>query len=139
MGNLDFKFTSINNIGQGFLEDKYTPVEVVHYFLNRIEKYDSELKSYATVMRVSALEAAEIATNEISNGKYRGPLHGIPIAVKDLCYTNGIKTMGGTAVLQDFIPDYDSTVVSNLKQAGAIILGKLNLTEGAMGLSLIHI
>ncbi len=133
MGNLDFKFTSINNIGQGFLEDKYTPVEVLHYFLNRIEKYDSELKSYATVMRVSALEAAEIATNEISNGKYRGPLHGIPIAVKDLCYTKGIKTMGGTAVLQDFIPDYDSTVVSNLKQAGAIILGKLNLTEGAMG------
>ena len=55
MENLDFKFTSINNIGKGFLEKKYTPLEVVRYFLNRIDKYDSELKSYATVMRVSAL------------------------------------------------------------------------------------
>ena len=94
MGNLDFKFTSIDELGQGFRENKYTPIEVVRYFLKQIDKYDSELKSYATVMEVSALGAAEIATNEIANGKYRGPMHGIPIAVKDLCYTNGVKTIG---------------------------------------------
>ena len=64
-------------------------------------------------------------------GKYRGPLHGVPIAVKDLCYTKGIRTMGGTAVRKDFVPDVDATVVSKLRAAGAVLLGKLNLSEGA--------
>ena len=68
-----------------------------------------------------------------TNGEDLGTLRGIPIAGKDLCFTKGTKTMGGTAVLEDFVPDFDSTVVSKLKAAGAILLGKLNLTEGAMG------
>ena len=133
MHDLNFKFASINDLAQGFRDNKYTPLDVVNYFLDRIDKYDGELKSYATVMRDSALESAKIATHEIASGKSRGFLHGIPIAVKDLCYTKGVNTMGGTAVLQDFIPTFDSTVVFKLKQAGAIIIGKLNLTEGAMG------
>jgi amidase len=79
------------------------------------------------------LAAAARAEGEIHAGKYRGPLHGVPIGVKDLCYTRGVRTMGGTAVLRDFVPDVDAAVVTRLQDAGAIILGKLNLTEGAMG------
>lgn len=94
---------------------------------------DGRLKSYATVMTEHALTAARIAEREIQSKKYRGPLHGIPIAVKDLCYTKGVRTMGGLGVLADFAPDYDATVVTKLNEAGAILLDKLNLTEGAMG------
>ena len=69
---------------------------------------------------------------EIAAGPYRGPLHGVPVAVKDLCYTKGVPTMGGTPVLRGFVPDVDGTVVAKLRSAGAVILGKLNFTEGAM-------
>ncbi len=101
--------------------------------LDRIDSIDRRLKSYATVMGEHALAAARGAEQEIHSGNYRGPLHGIPIAVKDLCYTKGIRTMGGSGVLADFVPDYDATAVSRLEASGAVLLGKLNLTEGAMG------
>ena len=84
-------------------------------------------------MADQALAAAELADQELAEKKYRGPLHGIPIAVKDLCFTKGIRTMGGTALLADHIPNEDATVVTRLAEAGAVLLGKLNLTEGAMG------
>ena len=100
--------------------------------LDRIAAVDPKLKSYATVMREQALEAAKRAEEEIRAGNYRGPLHGVPIAVKDLCYTKGVRTMAGTSIYANFIPDHDATVVTKLRQAGAVLLGKLNLTEGAM-------
>jgi amidase len=109
-----------------------SPVELTRMMLDRISKVDKVLRSYATVTSERALDAARKAEEEISSGNYRGALHGIPIAVKDLCYTKGTRTMGGLAVLRDFVPDYDATVVSRLKDAGAVLLGKLNLTEGAM-------
>jgi amidase len=74
---------------------------------------------------------AEAAARDIAAGKYRGALHGVPVGVKDLCYTKGVRTMGGTAALKDFVPAYDATVVTRLRAAGAVILGKLNLSEGA--------
>ena len=82
-------------------------------------------------MGEEAREAARAAEREIAAGKYRGPLHGVPIGVKDLCYTKGVRTMGGAAVRKDFVPDFDATVVSRLRDAGAVVLGKLNLSEGA--------
>jgi amidase len=82
-------------------------------------------------MQDQALADARAAAHEIQAGKYRGPLHGVPIAVKDLCYTKGVRTMGGSAVHRDFVPDFDATVVSRLRAGGAVLLGKLNLTEGA--------
>jgi amidase len=100
--------------------------------LDRIGAVDARLSSYATVMAEQAMAAAAEAEREINAGKYRGPLHGVPIAVKDLCYTRGVRTMAGAAVLKDFVPDEDATVVRKLRDAGAVILGKLNLTEGAM-------
>jgi amidase len=80
-----------------------------------------------------AMRAARLADDEIRRGNYIGPLHGVPIAVKDLCFTNGVRTMGGCKVMENHIPVFDATVVSRLASAGGVILGKLNLTEGAMG------
>lgn len=109
-----------------------SPVEVTRALLERIDKLDGHLKSYATVTAELALAQAAQAEREIGNGTYRGPLHGVPVAVKDLCFTKGIRTMGGCAVLADHVPDHDATVVARLREAGAVLLGKLNLTEGAM-------
>jgi amidase len=108
-----------------------SPVDLTKHMLDRIAKADPVLKAYATVMADSAMAEARAATREIAAGQYRGPLHGVPIGVKDLCYTKGVRTMGGTAALEDFIPNYDATVVSRLRGSGAVILGKLNLSEGA--------
>jgi amidase len=83
-------------------------------------------------MADEARAAAKAADEEMRQGRNRGPLHGVPIAVKDLCYTKGTRTMGGTPVYADFVPDEDATIVKKLKHAGAVIVGKLNLTEGAM-------
>jgi amidase len=78
-----------------------------------------------------AIADAEKATSEIAAGRYRGPLHGVPIGIKDLCYTKGVRTMGGLAVRRDFVPSEDATVVTRLRTAGAVVLGKTNLSEGA--------
>ena len=108
-------------------------VELTQSLLKRIESLDGSQKSYATVMADQALAAAEQADQELEEKKYRGPLHGVPIAVKDVCFTKGVRTMGAAAVLADHIPNEDATVVTRLAEAGAVLLGKLNLTEGAMG------
>jgi amidase len=113
-------------------EGQISPVELTEILLARIDSIDGQLMSYATVMSEQAMEAARKAEQEIQAGNYKGPLHGIPIAVKDLCFTAGTRTMGGLKVLRDFVPDYDATVVHKLREAGAVILGKLNLTEGAL-------
>jgi amidase len=99
--------------------------------LDRIAKVNPRLKSYATVMSEHALADASAALQEIQAGRYRGPLHGVPITIKDLCYTQGVRTMCGAAVLKNFVPAFDSTVVAKLRTAGAVVLGKLNLSEGA--------
>ena len=88
-----------------------SPVEVTEHMLRRIERLDGKLKSYATVTGDLAMSQAKQAEAEIAAGNYRGHLHGVPIAVKDLCYTTGIRTMGGCKVLSDFVPDFDATVV----------------------------
>lgn len=110
-----------------------SPVEVTEAMLQRIENLDGKYKSYATVMAGQAEAAAKTAETEIAAGQYRGPLHGVPFAVKDLCFTAGVRTMGGSKVYIDHVPTFDATVVTRLNAAGAVPLGKLNLTEGAMG------
>jgi amidase len=106
-------------------------VDVTRHLLDRIAQIDGYLKSYATLTPEQALADAHAAERDIRAGQYRGPLHGVPIGIKDLCYTKGIRTMGGTAVRKDLVPSFDATVVSKLRDAGAIVLGKLNLSEGA--------
>ncbi len=126
-------YSSLRDVARRIQSREISPVELTTGMLDRIAAIDGKLKSYATVMREQALEAAKRAEEEIRGGRYRGPLHGVPVAVKDLCYTKGVRTMAGTSIYAGFIPDHDATVVTRLSQAGAVLLGKLNLTEGAMG------
>ena len=126
-------YATIEELAPRLAAGDLCPIELTRAQLDRIAAIDGAWRSYATVMAESALEAAEQAKREIEAGNYRGPLHGIPVAVKDLCFTRGTRTMGGTRVLEDLVPEFDSTVVARFKAAGAVLLGKLNLTEGAMG------
>jgi len=110
-----------------------SPVELVHIYLKRIERYDGILRSYITVLAERAVEQAKIAEQEIAKGNYRGILHGIPYGVKDQLYTRGIKTTLGSRILQDYVPDHDAAVIERLNAAGAILLGKHNLHEFGKG------
>lgn len=125
-------FSKLHEVAEQLRQKKLSPVELTKEMLSRIEQVDNTLQSYATVTEELALAQAAQAEKEISAGHYRGPLHGIPIAVKDLCFTKGILTKGGLQVLKDFVPDYNATVIERLNSAGAVLLGKLNLTEGAL-------
>ena len=126
-------FRTITEISEDIAAKQLSPVEVTAAMLQRIEEFDGQLKSYATVMADAAMAAAQKAEQEINAGTYRGPLHGVPIAVKDLCFTKGVRTMGAAKVLTDHVTAFDGTVITKLEAAGAVLLGKLNLTEGAMG------
>ena len=108
-----------------------SPVEATTAELTRIERLDGQLKSYAHMMAEAALIQARAAEAEIMRGEIRGPLHGVPIAVKDLCWTRGVPSAAGMTIYKDFRPTEDATVVRKFNAAGAIILGKLQLTEGA--------
>ena len=132
MPDTPLHYQTIAEVAARLQARELSPVELTSAILQRIEALDGDLKSYATVMADSAMASARTAEREIAAGNYRGGLHGVPIAVKDLCFTAGVATMGGAQVLRDFVPDFDGTVVQKLNAAGAVILGKLNLTEGAM-------
>jgi aspartyl-tRNA(Asn)/glutamyl-tRNA(Gln) amidotransferase subunit A len=110
-----------------------SPVELINAFLHRIAAIDSRIHSFVLVTREEALRQAKAAETEIAAGRYRGPMHGIPIGLKDLIETAGIRTTAHSRVLIDHIPAEDATVVSRLKQAGAILLGKLGCLEFAHG------
>jgi amidase len=127
----DLHYLELTELAACIKAREVSPVTVTHSQLNRIAAVDRALGSYALVMAEGAIEQAEAAQAEIAAGRYRGPLHGVPIAVKDLCWTEGVPTAGGMAIYKDYRPDEDATVVRRLKQAGAVLLGKLQLTEGA--------
>ena len=128
----DIHFATICHLSEQIKDRIISPVELTEHMLSRIERYDLKLNSFATVCAARALSEAKQAEKEISSGVYRGPLHGVPISVKDLCYTKGLRTMGGLKVLKDFIPTFDATVVNKLNLSGAVLLGKNGLTEGAL-------
>ena len=109
-----------------------SPVEATQAYLDRIQEVDPKLNSYITVTGEQALEAARQAEQEIAAGVHRGPLHGVPMAVKDQFNTAGVPTTGGSSILRDNVPTEDATVITKLKNAGAILLGKLNMSEFAM-------
>ncbi|MCW5977067.1 MAG: hypothetical protein KIT09_03280 [Bryobacteraceae bacterium] len=112
---------------------KLSPVEVVRAHLDQIKALDAKVQAFITVTGDHALEQARIAEKEIAAGRYRGPLHGIPYAVKDLIATKGIRTTNGSKVNANWVPDHESTATARLNQAGAILVGKLNTIEFAMG------
>lgn len=110
-----------------------SPVDLTRAILDRIETLDGSLHAYITVMAESALRQAREAEVEIAAGRYRGPLHGIPIAHKDIVWTRGVRTTAHSRLLVDWVPDEDATVVRLLDAAGAINLGKLSCHEFACG------
>ncbi|MBI4198939.1 MAG: Asp-tRNA(Asn)/Glu-tRNA(Gln) amidotransferase subunit GatA [Chloroflexi bacterium] len=112
---------------------RLSPVELCRAYLDRIQALDGTYHCFITVMADSALEQARTAEREVASGTYRGPLHGIPVGLKDLFYTQGVRTTAGSRILADFIPREDAGSVARLKAAGGIILGKLNLHEFAYG------
>lgn len=133
MEHADIPFLSATELATQIERKQVSPVEAVESYLDRIEKVDSKLYSYITVCADEARRAARQAEAEITRGRYRGPLHGIPVAIKDQIYTKGIRTTDGSKIRVDFVPDEDATVVTNLKSAGAVLLGKLNMSEFALG------
>ena len=116
----------------GIRRKKISPVELAQSLLARIDSLESEVKAWVTIPRSSFLKEARRFEQEAARGKFRGPLHGIPIGVKDIFYTGGVRTTGGSKIFEKFVPEFDSTAVARLKKAGALILGKTATTEFAM-------
>jgi aspartyl-tRNA(Asn)/glutamyl-tRNA(Gln) amidotransferase subunit A len=126
-------FLNLSEASQAVQTKKASPVELTQACLARIEHLDSRLKSFITVTAESAMEEAHKAEAEITRGEWKGPLHGIPLAVKDLAETAGVRTTAASKVLEHHIPSEDAEVVRRLRAAGAVMLGKLNLHEFAYG------
>jgi aspartyl-tRNA(Asn)/glutamyl-tRNA(Gln) amidotransferase subunit A len=134
----DLAFASIEEISRLFRKRKLSPVELTRLILARIVKLDSQLNAYITVAPDLALKQAKQAELELSGRKSdrdRGPLHGIPISLKDNISTEDIRTTAGSRILGKFIPQQDAAVVTQLKKAGAVILGKTNMHEFAYGVT----
>ena len=122
---------SLHELSDQLRTAKVSSSEATRAILDRIRAH-RDLNAYIAVMEESALRAASQADAEIRADRYRGPLHGVPVAVKDLCWTKGVATTCASKVLRDWIPDSSATVVERLEAAGAVIVGKLNLTEFAV-------
>jgi len=114
---------------------KVSPVEVTEAYLAQIERLNAKLDAFITVTAERARAEARAAETEIRRKKYRGPLHGIPIALKDNIHTRGVRTTAGSKVLAEFVPEDDATVVERLRAAGAVLLGKTNMHEFAYGVT----
>lgn len=138
MNKADLPFLAATALGELLRQREVSPVEATEAYLERIEALDGTLHSYITVCRQEALQAARVAEQELARGEHRGPLHGVPYAVKDQFWTKGILTTGGSTILGDFVPQEDATVVARLNAAGAVLLGKLNMSEFATGNSVRH-
>ena len=131
--NGDLVFLSATQQAALVRDKQLSPVELVSAYLDRIDRLDGRLRAYITVCREAALAAARRAEDAVSRGASLGVLHGIPFAVKDQFATRGVRTTAGSRILADNVPDEDATVVARLTAAGGILLGKLNLTEFALG------
>ena len=125
---------TVRELGQQLRSRKISCVELITQVLADIKQRDA-FRSLITMTEDQALAEAAERDRELAAGKDRGPFHGIPIAVKDLFYTRGIRTTGGSLVFKEFIPDYDATVVERLRAAGAVSIGKSNLHEIAFGIT----
>jgi amidase len=131
MATDDLYYLSLMDVSAALKSGALTPTAVTEALLARIARHDGALKSYTTLLADRALAKAREAEAELRRGLWRGPLHGVPIAVKDLCYTSFAPTAAGMFIHKDFVPPYNATVVERLERAGAILLGKLSMTEGA--------
>jgi amidase len=131
MADADLAYLELTDVAHRIQTGEESSVAVTQAMLDRIVRLDGAHCSYALVLPERALTQAQKADAEVAAGHIRGPLHGVPIAIKDLCWMEGVPTAAGMALYADFRPNDDATVVARLKDAGAVILGKLQLTESA--------
>ena len=127
----EIAWLDLSTIARLIREQMLSAEQVTQAQLRRIERLDTKLHAYACVTSELALTQARAADQRQAQGQALGPLHGVPIAVKDLCWTAGIPTAAGMQIYKDFAPDQDATVVKRLREAGAVLLGKLQMTESA--------
>lgn len=133
MGATELCFLSAVELGRLIGAKQLSPVEVVQAHLERIEATEPTLNSFITRPGEETLEAARHAEAEIAAGNHRGPLHGVPVGLKDLYYVEGLPNTSGSRIFGDFVPDHDGASAASLKEAGAILMGKLNLHQFAFG------
>lgn len=131
----DVATMTIAEAGRLLRAKQLTSRELTEASIARAEALEPTLNAFITRTFEQALAAADTADADLAHGRDRGPLHGIPIAIKDLCATKGVRTTAGSNVLADWIPDFDATVVTKLREGGAVSLGKLNLHEFAYGVT----
>jgi aspartyl-tRNA(Asn)/glutamyl-tRNA(Gln) amidotransferase subunit A len=124
---------SLEDVAHQIAFKEVSPVEVTQAVLDRIERLNPSLNAYVTVTAESALAEARAAEREIAGGEYRGLLHGVPVGIKDLFATKGVRTTAGSKILADWLPNHDATAVRKLREAGAISIGKLGMHEWAFG------
>jgi aspartyl-tRNA(Asn)/glutamyl-tRNA(Gln) amidotransferase subunit A len=124
---------TIAQVGDLLHTQQLSPVDVTQAALDRAEQLNGRYNAFISVFRSEALQAAKEAEGEILQGRYRGPLHGVPLALKDLFATRGQRTTHGSKIFADWVPDFDATVVARLRGAGAIFMGTLNLYQFACG------
>jgi aspartyl-tRNA(Asn)/glutamyl-tRNA(Gln) amidotransferase subunit A len=135
MPHTELYYLSVAQASAEIAAKRLSPVELTQSYLDRIAALNPVVNAYITVTAEHALAQARQAEAEIIAGKYKGPFHGMPIALKDLFDTKGIRTTGGSKILADRVPDEDSDVASRLADAGAVLLGKLNMHEFAFGIT----
>lgn len=134
MGETELLHKTIPEIGALYRSKELSPVELTQLCLKRIEELDPILNAFITVTAEQALEQAQKAEQELRSGQDRGPLHGIPIALKDLIDTAGVRTTCASRILKDHVPTQDAPIVTRLAEAGAVLVGKTNLLEFAYGI-----
>ena len=124
---------NLTDVSKAIVARELSSSEVVSATLARLERIDDKLNAFITVLREQALAAAKKVDQDIARGHYRGPLHGVPVTIKDMFETAGVRTTGGSKILADWIPETDAALVERLNAAGAIIIGKTNLDEFGHG------
>ncbi|HLE43467.1 MAG TPA: amidase, partial [Methylomirabilota bacterium] len=129
----DLAYLGIAELAPRLARRELSPVELCRVLLDRCARLEPHLNAFITLAPDRILDEARAAERELAAGRLRGPLHGVPIAVKDLCWTRGERTTGGSKVLADFLPGEDASVVARLRAAGAIVFGKTNTPEFAYG------
>jgi aspartyl-tRNA(Asn)/glutamyl-tRNA(Gln) amidotransferase subunit A len=132
---IDVSKLTIKHLSKLIASREISSLELVDTCIEKIEKLNPKLNSFITIFYQSARRQAEHADSLIKQGKYLGPLHGIPISLKDLIYIKGVRSTSGSKILADFVPDYDSTITRSLREAGAVIIGMNNLHEFASGIT----
>jgi aspartyl-tRNA(Asn)/glutamyl-tRNA(Gln) amidotransferase subunit A len=133
MSDVELGFLGIAELGPRLAARSLSPVGLCQALLRRCQHLKPTLNAFITLDARRILAEARVAERELSAGRSRGPLHGVPVAVKDLCWTRGERTTGGSKVLSGFVPDEDASVVARLRAAGAIVFGKTNTPEFAYG------